>query len=166
MVKKGLLLLLIIGIVLSVAILLSNARNKDIRQIQKNLKTITSLIEKEAGETFLVCMGKIQKFASFFMENCQVDIGSPVSNMVDRDELMGTFSQICKLTNTIEVHLSEISIDLESETSARSNFIATAIVSSSLIEKESVYPRQLAVEWEKIEGNWKIKKIEVIEILH
>ncbi len=156
--------LILIGVILAIFLLTRGDRN--IQRIHKNLNTIASLVEKKAQETPLVCIARMQKLTSFFVENCQIDVGSPVPNMTNRNELVGTFSQICQLENSLEVNLSEVSITLESDTLARSSFIATAVISSSLIEKESIYPRQLSLEWEKIEGSWKIKRAKVIEVLH
>ncbi len=165
MVRKVLLLFFVAVIVLSAAILFLNARNKDIRQIQRNLNTVVSLVEKEAGETSIICIAKTQKLASFFMEDCQIEAGSPVPHITNRDEVIGTVSQICRFTDALAIELAEVSIVLESESLAKSDFVATAVVSGSLIEKESVYPRQLDITWEKVGREWKIKRVEVIEIL-
>jgi hypothetical protein len=167
MVKKGILivfLLLFLWVAVWV-VLFFTGRDQDIGQIRKNLEEVTSLVEKQGDEAPLVSLAGVQKFVSFFADNCQIEVGSPVPGITSKSELMGTVSQLRQSADNIEVKLSEISITLEDNDSARSIFIAKAVVSGSLMEREEVQPRQLDVKWEKIDGSWKIKKVQIVEVL-
>jgi hypothetical protein len=166
MVKKKVSLILIFVIIITLAVLLLTRGDKDIRQIQKNLATIVSSLEKKNGETLITSLAKMQKLASFFSEDCRIEVGSPVSEIGNKDELISTASQLRQLVDNVEIKLSEVSVTLQNHTNAKSTFVATAFVNSSLLEREEIYPRQLEVTWEKIGRDWKIGQVKVIEILH
>lgn len=164
--KRTLLIVLIFGIVTGLAVLLLDRKDEDITQIQQNLNHIVSLVEKKDRETLITSFSRMQKLASFFSEDCRVEVGNPVSEIKSKDELITTASQLRQLVNNIEVKLSDVSIFLESPNKAKSTFVAVAVGSSSLMERNEVDPRMLEVTWKKIGRDWKITRVQVIDILH
>lgn len=164
--RKSLIFLVLFAVLIVSVIFLFIRRDRDIIIIKKNLDEISSLLEKQGQETLFVSLSKMQKLASFFFDDCQINVGSPVPHIAGKNELMATASQMRQLANNIDIKLSEISIDLEGNTSARTTFVAAASVSGSVLEKEEIYPRQLDITWEKAERKWKIKKVEIINVLH
>lgn len=166
MVKRRTLLILSFAVIVLVVVFLLTSGDKDIRQIQKNLNIAVSLVEKKHEETIITSLTRVQKLASFFSEDCQIEVGSPVPEISSKNELISTASQLRQLVNDIKIKLSEVSITLQNHTTAKSTFVATAFVDSSLLEKGEVYPRQLEMTWEKIGKDWRIKKVKVVEVLY
>ena len=166
MVKWKVSLMLILAVIVTLSVFFLMGRDKDVGQIKKNLNTLAFLVEKNEKETIIISLAKVQKMASFFLEDCQIEIGSPVPNIIGKDELISTAFQLRQLVNNIEVKLSDISITLEDNTHATSTFVAAVVSSGSIVEGNEVYPRQLEITWEKVGKNWKIKRVKTIEILH
>lgn len=166
MVKKTMLFVIVFIIIVTSAIFLLMRFYKDEYRIQKNLNSLASLVEKSKDETVVMSLAKAQKIASFFLEDCQIGIGNPVPQIRDKDELISISSQLLQSVDNIGVKLTDISITLEDKTHAQSTFVVAVTVSSSLMDKNKIYPRQLEIMWEKIDRNWEISGVKVVEILH
>ena len=138
----------------------------DIEIIKKNLQEVSSLVEKIGQESPLASVSGIQEFVSFFADDCLIEVGSPVGRISGKSELFGTVSRLRNSANDIKITLSEVSVSLESDGFARSTFVVMAAVSGSLVQREELYPRQLDILWEKIDGKWKIKTVRSVEVLH
>ena len=165
--RNKLFIIAILIVLIAAGLFLFFARgNKDILRIRKDLNTIASLVEKEKGEPLMTSFSKMQKLASFFTQDCSIKIGSPVPEIKNKDELISTASQLRQMAESIKIQLSEISVTLQDNTHAKSNFVAAAFVDSSLLNKGDIYPRQLELTWEKFGRYWKIRQVGVIEILH
>jgi len=156
--------LILIGVTLVVFIFMKF--HKDEYRIQKNLNILTSLVEKSENEAVVLSLAKVQKMGTFFMEDCQIEVGSPVPNIVGKEELISTASQLRQLVSSIGVKLSDVSIVLKNKTHAQSTFVVAVTVSSSLMERDEIYPRQLDLIWEKVNGTWKIKRVKTVNVLH
>ena len=159
--------ILILLIVFVLVVFLVTRGNRDERQIRKNLGTLASLVEKGEKESIIQSGVQAKKIASFFLEDCRVEVGAPVPNIKGEQDLIAATTHIRQMVGNISVSFSDISITVEeNRTRARSTLTAAATVSSSLVEKGEVLPRELEMNWEKVGREWKIKEIGAVETLH
>ena len=153
--------------VVVLAVLFVAQRNRDERVIRKNLSTLGSLVEKHEEETIIQSGLRAKEIATYFLDDCRIDVGNPVQPMEGIQDLVSTAARIRQIAGNIKVSLSDISISVEEDRiRARVTLTAAATVSRSLTEKGEVYPRELDMSWERTGREWKIREIKVIETLH
>ena len=160
---KKLIIILCFAIIL---IFLIGKFNRDELRIRKNLTTLAQLLTKSPDEAPIVALGRANRIATFFTDDCIVTVGAPVPDICGNSELIAVVHRVRQAFYRIDVRFADISVSGIDKNTAEVALTATAIVYKPGSLRGEVEARELEVTMVKIDRLWKIQKVIVIETLH
>lgn len=134
-------------------------RDSDEELIEKNLAEIVSLVEKNGDESVFVLIGDSRKIMRYVSVEPQIDLGSPLPIINDREELESIIIQVRQTVQALSVRIAKKELTIsEDRTSAQMDL--EVVGSGSYFDESGRERRRFSVEWAKEEGDWLIKRVE------
>lgn len=133
-------------------------RDSDEELIEKNLAEIVNLVEKTGEESVFVLIGDSRKIMRYISEYPQIDLGSPLPVISDRDELESIIIQVRQTVQALSVRIAKKELTLsEDRTSAQMEL--EIVGSGSYFDDSGRERRNFSVEWVKEDGDWLVKSV-------
>jgi hypothetical protein len=152
------------GIALVIAVFVYFFRPGDIRIVEKNTKALLSAVNKIGTESLPVAAAKSTKAGSFLSGDVLLTLGDPFPDHLRKSDAISLLQQARMQADRMivtsrghqvtQLSNSEISMDITLE-----GFVSVNNQSEKVINS-------YRLTWVKIEGEWKITKAEVIEVIH
>ncbi len=163
---KKLILVLTFLLTASFIVFFLLTRQGDERQIRKNLISLAAMVSKLGDESELIALANIQKIKSLFTRDCQISLGAPVPEIRGRDMLISALHQARRMVERIEVDFYDISVIIgENYMTAKTTMTAKATALDPQRGKRVMEAREVDMCWKKVEGEWKIAKVQLIRTL-
>lgn len=140
--------------------------NRDELRIRKDLTTLAQLLTKSPDEAPIVALGRTNRIATFFTDDCIVTVGAPAPDINGNGELTAVVYRVRQSFYRIDARFADISVSVIDKNTAEVALTATAIVYKPGSLRGEVEARELEVTMVKIGRLWKIEKVIVIETLH
>ena len=146
-------------------ILFSTGRDES--QIRKNLGLLRGLLEKSSDENPIAALGKARKAGTFFVDDCNVRVGSPVPDINGNGQLVAIVQQARKSAYEVKVRFSDISVLISDDRNTASvSMTASAIACEAGGAGRNIEAREVEMSWVKLDRVWKIKEVRAVETLH
>ena len=151
-------------ILLSTALLLifilqRTMRTKEAR-ILRNLRAIENLLSKAEDEPAAAGIIRAARAAEHFTQDCRINVNG--MNISGRAELSSAIHTARAAAGGLSVRLHDVSISITGEGSAEVRLTATARAGGMTGE---TLAREAVLEFFKLDGAWKIKTAETVEVL-
>ncbi len=158
--------LIIILCFVIILVFLIGRSNRDELRIRRNLTTLAQLLTKAPDEASIVALGRTNRIATFFTDDCILTVGAPVPDIRGNSGLIAVVHRARQVFYRIEVHFADVSVSVIDKNTAEVALTATAIVYEPGSLRGKVEARELEVTMVKIDRLWKIQKMIVTETLH
>ena len=158
--KIFLILTLLIIAVIVVVFLFSR---QDERQIRRNMNSLLVSAFDLIEEDGIAALIEARRIGTFFTEDCQIIVGSPIPEIRGRETLIVAVYGVTRniVTNEIRIDFHDVSITI-----AENRVMATSIKTVVATGAHGREIRNIKMHWEKIEGRWEIATAKSIPILY
>ncbi|MCP4664540.1 MAG: hypothetical protein GY856_54845 [bacterium] len=133
----------------------------DARRIRRRLAEFEELIEKNGQENNLVAANKARLLGGFFTKTFEIDI-VPFSQVVtDRQQLMRVAMGYRSRSQRIGVAFREQDLSIDDQRRSADMGLVAELTGRTVSLAPERY--QLRMQWSEEEGEWRIRRLEVIE---
>lgn len=129
-------------------------------EIRRNLRRIAALLSKVEGEPPAAGFIRTQRAVEYFTEDCRIRAGG--YRLTGQDELRAALQAARASASRISVRLHDMDIVITGETSAEARLTALAEADGPFGESAA---RELKILFSRLDGEWKIKHAETVEVL-
>ncbi len=174
--KKILLILVVALVVVSIVIIV---RSRDEYRIKKKLKSLAALVTKSKGvdEKGLALIARAAALKKLFARDCSVslgeyvpgirDMGEFVPDMLGIEEVVGMYTMAMRSISDIKVTFHDISVTIGDNRKTANTYMTAKVKCAECFEgDEGIDAREFEMEWEKVEGKWRIKEVKEVETLY
>ena len=135
----------------------------DARRIGRRLALLESLLEKDGPESDLVSLARSRQVAAIFVPGALVTAVPYEGQISSQRELIGGVHRFRTSSPKIDVTLASEELDIQDNGTAWMALRAT--VAMDLDNRRGRESYRVRCQWIEISGEWKIKELEVLEIL-
>jgi len=135
------------------------------RVIRKRMAELAQAVSFRGHESPLATFANSSRVASFFTRDVEVKLdvpGSSAQSIQGRDEILAITQRVRLMLGSLQVQFLDINLVITSDKkSAEANLTLRAKVGG---ERDEIV-QELKLQLNKLEGNWKIQRVETVKTL-
>ncbi len=138
----------------------------DERVLHGKVDELVELASKEGEETVFAGVGRARRIAEHFTEEFRLSMGRPFPDgTITREDLVVVVSQVRSGAGELRLSVSDRELTIEpGETTAVMELTGRGLLSYQG-ERWREDARRFRVEWVKVDGDWLIRQVDLIDIL-
>ncbi|MEM8962205.1 MAG: nuclear transport factor 2 family protein [Acidobacteriota bacterium] len=132
-------------------------------KVRRQLDRLGTVISKSQGENALATVDKASQLIQLFSDDLTVDLGPYNQVIADQRQLTRAYAGFRQSREDIRVGFSDTQIELGDPLPTASMTTTATLSASGDGGGRGVY--RLALRWRKVEGDWRIEHLEILEVL-
>ncbi len=146
--------------VLSFFLIMRQALKPEEARIRNNLKSIESILSKQPDEPLASGLIRANRAAEYFAEDCHIRVNGQIVS--GKAELPAVIYQARQSSSTIRISLRDIQITLIDENKAKVLLTAHLSADGPVLDSTAT---EVEIDMAKLEGAWKIQKLQTVDVL-
>ncbi len=158
--KRTLILILVIALCVGAYFLW---RGGDERRIRRRLDVLSQTVSKPRGSPDAAMFGRLSSLRTLFTQDCRLSPGNPIPDIQSQEGLALAYRRAYSVVDWAEVDLRDVEVDV-AESRERATVRLTAMLEYQRgAEPQATGAREIEIDWEKVDDEWRISEIAVVE---